>query len=384
MEKTANIPPLAFQDYSIDVQIRIYQTGARYGADIFAMGQMRRIPIEMSAHDLADLNKQLQEAIKNTAHWAAHHIGETTKDLQEQLYPLAELGNYVYRKIFSYHDTMNIMQSLLAMSSKATIEIASEDFFVPWELLYPVSLNKPVSYRHFWGMNYIISRVIIQNDYSVAFIPPTIPFSSRPKLGLLTNSSLSAVVDTEVPFFEKLHNDGKIHLFRLRNLDAHPKKKQTELKEFKSFLCNTLDLAHFACHASYETQQPNKSYIVVSNEFPITIMDLEIYQVSINNHPLIIMNACETGNLNPLYTAHFAAAFLKLGVRGVVTTECAVSDTFAANFAKKLYTELLAGEPLGSSLLATRQYFLHISQDPSGLLYSMYAPPSVRLVQVEA
>jgi len=94
------------------------------------------------------------------------------------------------------------------------------------------------------------------------------------------------------------------------------------------------------------------------------------------------MNACETGNLNPLYTSYFSADFLKRGARGVVATECAVPDVFAADFAQQLYTHLLAGEQLGESLLATRRYFLEKYHNPSGLLYSMYAPPSIRLVNV--
>ena len=93
------------------------------------------------------------------------------------------------------------------------------------------------------------------------------------------------------------------------------------------------------------------------------------------------MNACETGNLNPLYTSYFAKAFLKCGARGVVATECAVPDAFAADFAEQLYTHLLAGEPLGESLLAARRYFLENYHNPSGLLYSMYAPPTIRLLQ---
>ena len=125
---------------------------------------------------------------------------------------------------------------------------------------------------------------------------------------------------------------------------------------------------------------PAKQYMLLSDEFPISLQDLEVYEITIHGHPLIIMNACETGNLNPLYTSHFVGSFLKYGARGVVATECAVPDSFAADFAHKLYGHLLAGELLGESLLATRRYFLHEYHNPSGLLYSMYAPPSIRLM----
>jgi hypothetical protein len=91
------------------------------------------------------------------------------------------------------------------------------------------------------------------------------------------------------------------------------------------------------------------------------------------------MNACETGNLNPLYTSYFAKFFLDREARGVVATECTVPDSFAADFTEQLYNHLLVGKTLGESLLATRKHFLDEYHNPSGLLYSMYAPPSTRL-----
>ena len=108
-----------------------------------------------------------------------------------------------------------------------------------------------------------------------------------------------------------------------------------------------------------------------------------VYELSIPEHPLVVLNACETSDRNPLYTSNFAAAFLKYGARGVVATECEVPDAFAADFAETLYGYLFKETPLGESLLATRQYFLSENADPSGLVYSMYAPPSIRLIKDE-
>lgn len=379
MQASTEIPPIAFQDYPVDIHLRIYREGARYGADIFAVGRSQRVPIEMSPEDLVALNKQLQEAVGEVAAENLEDWTPTPGELEEQIRPLAEVGHYAFKQVFGHHDALAAIQELLALSQRVSIQVASEDFFLPWELLYPVSPDKPLSCEHFWGMNYIISRVIVQGARPGAFVSPVIPVAQRPRLGLLTYCGLSGVVKKEIPFFENLDGDGKIALFKLRALD--PGKKREEFKAFKSFWGETLNLAHFAYHAFYE-DPPNLSHILLSDEFPISLQDMEVYGITINGHPLIIMNACETGNLNPLYTSYFAAAFLKYGARGVVATECAVPDAFAADFAQQLYAHLLAGEPLGESLLATRRYFLEKYYNPSGLLYSMYAPPSIRLAQI--
>ncbi len=375
----AKLPPIAFQDYPVDIHVRIYGGRSRYEADIFAVGQAQRVPIQMSPQDMVILNKQLQKAVSEIASVNVEAWVPTRAELEEQIRPLAEVGRYAFKQVFGHHDALATIRELLALSTRISIQVTSEDFFLPWDLLYPVSLEEPLSYEHFWGMNYIISRVIVQPARPGAFVSPLIPVAVRPRLGLLTYGGLPYVVEKEIPFFEKLDGDGKIALFKLRALDPH--KKREEFREFKSFWKEALNLAHFACHAFYEDKAPNLSRILLSNEFPISLQDLEAYGISIDGHPLIIMNACETGNLNPMYTSYFAGAFLKYGARGVVATECAVPDTFAADFAEHLYSYLLAGKPLGESLLATRRYFLGEFNNPSGLLYSMYAPPSIRLAQ---
>jgi hypothetical protein len=379
MQEATEIPPISFQDYPVDIHLRIYREGARYGADIFSVGQVQRVPIEMSPQDLLALNKQLQEAVSEVAAENMEDWTPTSEELDELLSPLAEVGHYAFKQVFGHHDALAVIQELLSLGQPISIQVASEDFFLPWELLYPVRMDEPLAFQHFWGMNYITSRVIVQEARPGAFVSPIISVAQRPRLGLLTYCGLPSVTAKEIPFFEKLHGAGRIALFKLRNLD--PAKKREEFKEFKGFWSNAFNLAHFACHAFYD-DPPNLSRILLSDEFPISLQDLEVYGITINGHPLIVMNACETGNLNPLYTSYFAAAFLKYGARGVVATECAVPDAFAADFAQQLYTHLLAGEPLGESLLAARRYFLEKYHNPSGLLYSMYAPPSIRLAQV--
>jgi len=380
MPVKAKIPPLAFQDYPVDIQLRIYQKGTRYEADLFAqeMGHPQRVPIEMTPHDLLALNKQLQEEIQAVA----SDIDEGEPVALEpgtRVRQLAEAGNYAFKKVFGHHDAMAVIQTLLNLSARVSIQVTSQDFFLPWELLYPSSLDELVAYDNFWGMNHVISRLIVQEARPGAFVSPIIPVASRPRLGLLTYGGLPSVMEKEIPFFEKLDGDGKLALFKLRSLD--PEKKQEELKEFKGFWGNALNLAHFACHAFYEDEAPDLSFVLLSDEFPISLRDMEVYGITIDGHPLIIINACETGNLNPLYTSHFAAAFLRYGARGVVATECAVPDAFAAHFVEQLYAHLLGGEPLGESLLATRRHFGETYHNPTGLLYSMYGPPSIRLMQ---
>lgn len=76
-------------------------------------------------------------------------------------------------------------------------------------------------------------------------------------------------------------------------------------------------MVHFACHASYDHNFPKESHIELSDAFRITLSDITtIRNFAIKDHPLIIMNACETGHLNPLFTMSFAKTFIEYGARG--------------------------------------------------------------------
>ncbi len=372
MQAETRIPPLIFQDYPVDINLQIRRKRAGYELQIMGVGKILRSPIDMKPLDLVELNNQFQQAME-----AITRNNKREPPTEQELVDLAEVGHYAFNHVFC-DKARTTIQQLVSFSQKVSIQVVSEDFFLPWELMYPTSLDQPFSFHHFWGMNHQISRIVIQDARPGAFVSPEINVNTCPKLGMLLYSRLAGV-EKEQSFFKKLQDEGKLAFFLLRPLN-HGKKRE-EFQEFKIFWKNCFNLAHFACHAVYVSDSPNLSYIRLSDDFPITLREMDANEIEIDGHPLIIMNACETGNLNPLYTSNFAIAFLKYGARGVVATECTVPDAFAADFAERLYTHLLAGEPLGKSLLAVRQYFLQEYNNPSGLLYSMYAPPSIRLVQ---
>jgi hypothetical protein len=382
-----DIPPIAFQDFPVDIQIHIRDDGKSFSAEIWALGEMREVSLEMTSSDLLALNQKLQKDMQVFADRGSEIGTSMSTKLQDRIRPLATTGYYAFKSVFGKGDALAVIQSAMRAvhdtvdnTRTISVQITTKNFFLPWELMYPVNLDEPLDPEHFWGMNYIISRnITIPHLSTKAFVPTTIDVVHRPALGLLTNRELPAVKESEIPFFESLEKAGKITLAHLPALD--PENQWEGLSEFKNFCNEPHDLIHFACHAFYEEELPIESYILLSDRFYITLMDMEVHELAVSNHPLVVMNACETGNLNPLYTSYFAGTFLKHGALGVVATECKVPDAFAADFTKQLYSSLLRGESLGESLLAARKHFLTTSDNPSGLLYSMYARPSIRIIQ---
>ena len=146
-----------------------------------------------------------------------------------------------------------------------------------------------------------------------------------------------------------MNNDSyqhRIHLSLLHELD--PNQRSKGLEDFRRFLGKELQILHFACHADEEKIRSDSDHVLseiilrepfllVSNEFHINMDDFDVRDFNVSNKPLVILNACVTGTINPLCTSNWAVLFWKRGARGILATEFHVPDCFAADFIEEVY-----------------------------------------------
>jgi hypothetical protein len=380
MEVSVELPPVSAVDYRVDVNIHIFADQRVYGANLFALGQSKKMQVFVTERDLLSTNQQMRLAMEEVASKAARSEIVDREQLLEALRPLAELGYLAFKRVFGKDgETVQELLALLLSESQGRaicMEVSSDDFFFPWELMYPVSPARgPIDINNFWGTRYVIARILTRG-LPGQFIQPRIDATAKPLVALLAQKDLGSVVSKEIPYFELLEKSGKIRLSRLD--DLNPAERDEGMQKFRDFCFRSSDLFHFAGHASYE-DPPDLSYFVVTEKFSISLRDLELYEITDLDRPFVFLNACETGNLNPLYTACFARALFERGARGVLATGCLIPDTFAAEFSKHLYAGLLKGESIGQCLLDVRQLLLNEMLDPCGLFYSLYGPPTIHL-----
>ncbi len=363
--------PIPFLDPSpVHVLIRIFSSNAGYTADMSVdEGMFHRFRIGLTPHDVNALNHNLQQAIEDLAR---DHINNGTNALAN----LAQKGSYIFKQVFARDEQREMIRA--ALKKGATIQFSSEDFFLPWELMYDGPLGKQFDPLSFWGMRHTISRAIIRDARPGALTSPVIP-SVCPHVGLIACHELQYVVTHEIPTLEELHRRGRIRLSCLECLDIT--QREQGLKIFGRFLRGNTQIIHLACHA-YERDPLHLSYLYISNEFPISIEDFVVQEFDITHHPFVMLNACLTGTISPLYTSNWASLFWEYGARGVLATEFHVPDDFAAAFMKELYKHFLSGKPIGTSLLTTRRYFWKKHQNLLGLAYALYSSPSVRLARL--
>jgi len=367
------VPTLPFNDnFGVQVQIRIFSSGNDYIADMSTnLDKWYRFHIGLKQNDLEELNAELQLAIEKVS----GNI-EVDGTCGETLSLLAQKGNYAFKRIFAEGAPRDIIRK--ALKTGVTIQFSSEDFFIPWELLYDGPIGEQVEVSRFWGMQHVISRALIQEARPGDEESPTMQ-TSCPQVGLIAYQELEHVLKEEISALQELHRQNRIMLLPLRRLNA--KQRDVELTYLDGFLRNEqLQIVHLACHAQ-EKKPMSQSYLLISDDFSITIEDFFVREFAIKHNPFVILNACLTGTISPLYTSNWAALFWGRGARGVLATEFHVPDSFAAAFTGVLYQHFLSGKPIGEALIETRRHFWTGKANPLGLAYALYSSPSIRIAK---
>lgn len=377
IEKILRLP---FNDnFLVDVQIRIKASNNGYKAYVQGgVGSENPFDINITKNDVVDLNSQLQEVLQEV-HSYFDPDNPSIGDPDQALRLLANKGAYAFNKIFHDEQSRDLIRKALKSSHGRVVQITSNDFLIPWEIVYDLPISSRVDILGFWGMRHIVARSLAQSKRSGDFVPPFIK-SQRPRVGMVTCQELSQVLSYEIPAFKEMDNNGIIDLSVLPTLN--PLRRTKELSTFKSFLGRDREILHFACHA-FDKKSLDQSFLRVEEEFEITVQDFTTHDVRVENFPLVILNACRTGMIDPTRTSNWASQFWARGARGVLATEFRVPDWFAARFAKQLYKHLLAKKPksLGHSVMLTRYDFWNKAKNPLGLAYSLYSSPNIQFIR---
>jgi hypothetical protein len=95
--------------------------------------------------------------------------------------------------------------------------------------------------------------------------------------------------------------------------------------------------------------------------------------------PLVFLNGCSTGGLLPDALSPFLVALVRdRRAGGVVSTEVAVWEPLASEFALHFLRTFLRGRSAGDALLDAR-WALLVQNNPLGLVYTLYAPVDLAL-----
>lgn len=132
-----------------------------------------------------------------------------------------------------------------------------------------------------------------------------------------------------------------------------------------AFRSGKYDVIHYAGHAFFDEQSPERSGVLCHNKVPLTGADLS----GLSNLPtLLFFNACESGRVRgehgkkekdkPTHlrdSVGLAEAFMRGGIANFLGTYWPVGDDAASIFAEGFYTQILDGVRIGTAIQTARR-----------------------------
>ena len=139
-------------------------------------------------------------------------------------------------------------------------------------------------------------------------------------------------------------------------------------------------IVHFACHGMLNMTDITNSALVLSGG-SLRVADLS-RSVRYRQHPLIFLNACESGGLGFALSGlgGWAERFVRAGAGAFIGTLWEVNDALAAEFAATFYGALFQGAALGAAFALAREAVrTKDPNNPTWLAYVLYGEPLSQL-----
>jgi len=156
-----------------------------------------------------------------------------------------------------------------------------------------------------------------------------------------------------------------------------------------------IQIHHFACHCDAHPQSGRSELRFKGDGFPyigetsIDVVDLKgrlsdfqlksFQNGDLASRPLVFLNACGTADGDPDALTSLPKVFESPFFLGVIATQCPVPDWFATDFSKRFYERLLSGSSVGQALFDARWEMMMKRRNPFGLIYTLYAPPNMKV-----
>lgn len=301
---------------------------------------------------------------------------------QQTLPILAKAGATLYRQLFygPGHDMQaNLMGDKLkemARGAKLHIQIFSQQFMLPWGLLYVGDDFKNPDPEMFLGLKHVIEHIPLQPKMQV--LDRAIDTSDGLQVALNMNKDIDAqmgrpIIQNQIDYWDNLTNTAA-------TLSTVVRESGDDVVEALEDMDNSDEILYFYCHAeSFNLDEedqggPTGSRLLMTNHAELTLEDLAFNQnISFGKAPLVFINACESAELSPLFYDGFVPYFMAKGARGVIGTECETPALFAEEWANRFFKRFLTGQKsLGELFLELRREFYYEDKNILGLLYALY------------
>jgi HEAT repeat protein len=278
---------------------------------------------------------------------------------------LNSIGTSLYGRLFP--DDLKALYWNKLRDRVKSIVIISYEPWMPWELVRPFHPETKQPEDGFLCEKFNLTRWL----HGTA--PPDM--ISLERLGLIAATSDLELTTSEAMEIRQLFGD-KVE-------DVSPSGEAV----FQLLKTGGFSGLHFACHGEYNAKDPDWSTLYLEEETTLCPIDIDGDKLVFGkDHPLVFLNACETGQGGYALTGMggWAEAFVRRAKSsGFVGSIWEANSESAYKFAVTFYRHLLEGKTVAEAARLARQSIKRAG-DPTWLSYTVYANPLARLSVEEA
>lgn len=372
---------------------------AASGYDLLISGDVRgitQIPITAASLSYAvdDVRKALLEVVGMTDDNGVP-VFQTNISIPEEfatkaLGVLAKAGTLLFNQLFFPDTAPEDLKALGRwLRTNATkpgqqleIEVMAQAVSIPWAMLYcgDTRDGADLSWDHFLGLSHRLN----------AFpLPPNVEerdvdIDSQPQLSVGLNISTTIDAQFGVTWIAEHQKWWAGNAAKRQHLVLSPRSTKASVVAALDDTAVADGIVYFLCHASSPGLggNPLDASMNLGQGGPIVLKDLKSISPPqpFANRPLVFINACESGELDPRFYEGFVTYFVGKGARGVIGTECKVPVVVAIEFADRFFQRLLDGETVGDTTLGVRRELLAQHHNPLGLVYGVHCDADTRIL----
>jgi hypothetical protein len=355
----------------------------RSEADVFAAVEECR---EEWKQGVVDLERAVEREGKPDHEWpfqARWNFQEEPQLLAAVAPRLALAGHKLFTSVFELacDDDLPKLAAKVreVLHAPCCIAINSADFFIPWSMLYTQPPDKePLAIdgsnwdlRGFWGYSHIVQQSPRQINLEGRIVPGVtgdLPFSVNYDDRLPI--TLDAKIGDHIRMVSKLAGSACVKRTKKGELAIALTRDRPKLERILYFYCH----GHGSSSAgSASTGVPRLSL----KDGDVKASDFELWAKGAPpTGALIIINACQGGQMTTLFYKSFAQQLLKEGAVGLIGAQIDVPAVFASAYGELLLQQFMArgssSVRLGPVLRKVNRTMWDTYKNPLGLVYSLY------------
>lgn len=321
----------------------------RYSSDLtdYADDPGSDVPLSLSSFELGQTIAAVEQAWERFVKQSIE-VGASEAELKKQIIDLKKQGARLFRKLFApeniKEETAYSLKRLVRFFNHPgplRILVKSNEFHVPWNLLYIGRPNSEDDFNKFLGFRHLFVQKIEDTGHRVKS-EELRPFGTKQPLFFSVQYNPTFTIHQS----RTTKLDGLLQALQSYITAVYRDNEDAFITNLPTDVAQKEDFIYFSCHG-YRLASESRPYLQMSAEgrlFAADVADsLEDGQL-FDYQPLVFINACRAGFMGAAFSEEFAPIFLNRGANSVIAPIVSMPAAMATNFAFSFFHELFLGK----------------------------------------